>query len=68
MEKECRNCRFWEGKADATRNSYGDCRRYAPRAIVGTQGAAATKWPRTNPGDWCGEFEGKPEDWNPIVE
>ena len=56
MEQQCHDCRYWDGKPNAATNSFGDCRRYAPRPGE-THG-----WPHTKPGDWCGEFEPKPDN------
>ena len=56
MDKKCRTCKYWVGKPDATTNSFGDCRRYAPRP------GDKDGWPRTKPGDWCGEFEIKEQE------
>ena len=53
---ECQSCKYWGGKI--ARISMGDCRRYAPRPGDGHG------WPRTNPDDWCGEFERQPEAFN----
>jgi hypothetical protein len=50
---ECRNCKYWGGKPDAARHALRDCRRYAPRP------GDRHGWPRTNPDDWCGEFQHK---------
>ena len=49
-------------------NGQSDCRRYAPKAFhEATRGdypspmEVVSRWPRTRSGDWCGEFEPRPE-------
>ena len=55
MDELCRNCRYWTGKREGTTSSVGDCRRHAPTV------SHISKWPKTHPGDWCGEFKSMEE-------
>ena len=42
----CERCKFWDGR----------CHRHAPRA----SSVPVPVFPRTAPGEWCGEFEHRP--------
>jgi hypothetical protein len=62
-EPECRSCRF--ARIDWCENDNGsryplkvECRRYAPRP---SDTAYRGKWLEVAQGDWCGEYEPKPE-------
>lgn len=62
----CFNCRFWENENGGT-NENSPCKRYAPRVMLfqidpdgcGLENADSGAWPRTLPGDWCGEWKPK---------
>jgi len=63
----CRSCKFWHPTqardpadptrvlmvTDAAQATIGQCRRFAP-----TPGSPVVlgDWPKTNAGDWCGEW------------
>jgi hypothetical protein len=47
LEQRCGNC-FYYDVCEL------ECRRYAPRAIVGAMGQA--KWAGVDERDWCGEW------------
>lgn len=65
----CADCKFWDNHGDETRQ--GDCKKRAPIGVL-IRGSTTwtrergeevlrwdveTKWPLTNPADFCGEFE-----------
>lgn len=52
----CETCRYWLGMYDDA--EVGFCRRYPP-IVVGMGIAANAPWPKTVPGDWCGEYSRK---------
>ena len=43
----CGHCRYWQQIADDDGTLLGNCRRHPPHY---------EGWPRTLPGDWCGDF------------
>lgn len=48
----CSTCRFWH-------EDPAQCRRYPPVVPAGgcpSRETGSTYWPRTSPGDWCGEW------------
>lgn len=58
-EPSCGACAFWDSRRGL---KGGLCRRWGPDRIAITDGVAgslyaASGWPTTGPGDWCGEFE-----------
>ena len=56
MEKTCETCRFCRYYPD---EESGECRRYAPRPVLGPeQGVERDSeawWPNVYQTDWCGE-------------
>ena len=63
MEFNCQTCKFWKKTGDTP--LLGVCRKYAPRAtamdpLSGIENLDVI-WPRTGPGDWCGEWENRAE-------
>ena len=60
----CRECRFWDcpantrGRVPGAFNDALECLRRAPQAGKGN--FRYGEWPRTFPGDWCGDFEPLP--------
>ena len=68
---DCQSCRFW---AEGFDPDFGDCRRHAPRIILGhfqtvEDGFVPERdaiWPQTAPDHWCGE--GLPRDNPPPAE
>lgn len=46
----CRKCEFWEMPHRQEEN--GECHRHTPYPVAG---GIATVWPKTPPGEWCGE-------------
>lgn len=54
----CSKCTHW----NATTDVEGECRRQPPQAIVfkvDEQTQFETRFPVTQSGDWCGEFQTK---------
>lgn len=49
----CLNCRFWQ-KPKVAHSATGECHRFAP--IPGSDSEQA-RWPLTDSGQWCGEFQ-----------
>lgn len=69
-EPQCGNCRFWMNNNE---RGHGDCRRYAPRPVVGRQAIEWGNvpggpedvdqepwWPRTHFETWCGDYQPEP--------
>ena len=70
MASTCSNCKYWQ---DISRNiDRGYCRRNAPRPAavspIGETGNLDGVWPRTSPGDWCGEWSQKVEVEQPLEQ
>jgi hypothetical protein len=66
MEKECKNCRFWEltekkigGKT--FHNFDGECRHYPPSIVPYDEDhiESTIEFPATDRNDWCDKFESK---------
>ena len=55
----CKNCRFFELVKRGEANSYGFCRRNAPKVYEKTSAEPPkAQWPVVNAElDWCGEFQ-----------
>lgn len=63
MLEKCENCRFFIPlRLEGREAEMGECRRYPPGVRYYDIGAAGPhkEWPRSNPDDWCGEFQEKP--------
>ena len=58
METTCSTCKYWQSIQKNI--DLGYCRRYAPRPTavspLGETGNLDSIWPRTAPGDWCGDW------------
>ena len=66
MEKECKNCRFWEPIEKKTgektfHNVDGECRHYPPSIVPYDEDhfEPTIEFPATDRNDWCGKFESK---------
>ena len=60
----CRTCRFW---LDMQHKGEGQCRRHAPQPRVSADNVRQPDdvnvvWPMMLDCDWCGEWQGEPED------
>lgn len=73
MTASCQTCRFADMAivhfAPGDQHPEGDqpatvCHRYPPQALA-FDGEAAYTWPTVFPGDWCGEYQARPEDLTP---
>ena len=54
-QEECANCKFWlEGEF-----TDGSCRRYPPVVSLDEEMGFISTYPRTEPDDWCGEWQWK---------
>ncbi len=54
-EKICETCKFWKKQEN---RQFGDCRRYSPKVLTARSGEQKpSKWPMTNPTDWCGDYK-----------
>lgn len=67
MIGHCKTCMYFQpGTADAEgKIKSGACRRHTPHAtlIPGREPGSVTAlgyWPKTEPGQWCGEYEESP--------
>lgn len=60
VEPRCDTCRFWWWADDADDERVGECRRRPPTVFVDDFIDPVTRWPRTLKGQWCGEWEVKP--------
>lgn len=57
MSQQCSVCQYW--RADNDQEVTGDCRRKPPTVVtIGFK--TNTQWPKTQAGDWCGEFITRP--------
>lgn len=55
-EITCATCLMWvEQRPAADGSRYGQCRRFAPVAGQRQDGKWQTRWPTTNPDEWCGD-------------
>lgn len=53
-EPLCGHCKYWDVRDHERETKHtGDCVRHAPIAIV----KFTTGWPKTQGGNWCGDFE-----------
>lgn len=50
-QDRCSKCRYYD---------IGECRRHSPVTLLGENGRRGC-WPPVSEGDWCGDFELKPE-------
>lgn len=65
---KCETCQFWDHEENWTS---GECRRFAPRAVIETVTADkpprfAARWPETDALDGCGEHRPIPSNDAPI--
>ena len=54
----CEICRYW--KEPAAVETQGQCRRHAPQSIVfqvDEKTEFVSRFPATEPADWCGDFQ-----------
>ncbi len=60
-EEHCGNCRYWIVFDD--REDLGDCKRFPPqnRGETDSQGESLPEYPTTEPRQWCGEWNDKPD-------
>jgi hypothetical protein len=81
MSSTCLTCKYWvwstlnaelSSAAELDDNSWGQCKRYAPRALVlanpqegDEKFRTDTLWPETSADDGCGDFE---EDEDRVAE
>ena len=61
---KCEECKFWKKEREIKSESYGQCRRYAPKLIVSGGGIGENReyendWAWTDFNAWCGEFQPK---------
>lgn len=59
MSESCGNCRFFLYAANE-----GECHKRAPYPTTGAATGSVwrgARWPEVAPGDWCGEWQPKPE-------
>lgn len=57
MEKQCRDCRFWDGMPDY---AVGACHYNAPTA------KSPDPWPQTQFKDWCREWTAKESEHDGV--
>lgn len=65
----CEECRWIDfDEKRTTDQGWTVCRRFPPRVVPGnTDLAHMTMWPAVRKGDFCGLFEGEPEEAGPEV-
>lgn len=64
---KCQTCRYWNRDRELSIPQIGECRRYAPQAVLNGQmegEGQCPKWPYVFENEWCGEWD--PSGW--IVE
>lgn len=58
--RACVDCAFFQISADEDDARHvGECRRYAPRAVVGAGDSSDAWFPIVYRHEWCGEFEAR---------
>jgi hypothetical protein len=55
----CAQCIYWKVEQSAGQQSVGHCHRYPPAVVANPHsGTMAQKFPTTERGQWCGEWNG----------
>ncbi len=61
----CSHCVYWRSDHLSTQPTSGHCHRFPPAIYLSPNGAALQKFPLTDRGHWCGEWN---DDEAPLVE